>query len=167
MGIQDAELAARLQAHSIPEPNTGCWLWLGSSSRWGYGQLRVAGKTRQAHRLSYEAFRWAIPAGAFVCHACDTPACVNPAHLFLGTHADNMADMREKGRWRRDPAAHLASVRRGERHGNAKLSTADVLAIRAMLAVGRPGKEVAAQFGVNRSQISRIKTGARRRHEGS
>ena len=81
----------------IPEPNTGCWLWLGFISPDGYG-------TRLAHRRAWELARGPIPDGMLVCHRCDVRHCVNPDHLFLGTHLDNMRDMIRKGRGGWTPA---------------------------------------------------------------
>lgn len=90
-----------IEDRSIPEPNSGCWLWLGSlrggSNVYGYVGLAAAPHT-VAHRLSYEAFKGAIPAGLCVCHRCDQPSCVNPDHLWLGTYRDNTRDMIAKRR---------------------------------------------------------------------
>lgn len=75
-----------------------CWIWTGAKYKNGYGAFRFFGKNTTAHRVAYILTRGQIPTGMFVCHKCDTPACVRPSHLFLGTQKDNMRDASLKGR---------------------------------------------------------------------
>jgi hypothetical protein len=92
-----AEALEKFESMYCPEPNSGCWLWT-KETRGGYGYFRMGGEAWRAHRLAWRLFVGPIPKDLFVCHHCDTPPCVNPAHLFVGTHRKNMQDMREKGR---------------------------------------------------------------------
>ena len=138
-------LPDRFEAQIAREPNSGCWLWAGSYHRQGYGLIRVHGKQRLAHRFSYERFIGEIPAGANICHKCDVPECVNPEHLFVGSQADNVADMVHKGR--------LAD-RRGSNHPQAKLSEQQVLAIRENAASQRI---IAGQYGISKTMVRLIK----------
>jgi hypothetical protein len=117
-------LCESLLARSAPCAN-GCREWLGASGGSGHGQTSVNGKRLGAHVAMYEAVHGPIPAGMEVRHSCDNPPCIAIEHLLLGTHADNMRDMRERGRhrWGERP--------RGAAHHNSKLTEADVLAIRS------------------------------------
>ena len=127
-----------------------CWVWTGGKLESGYGQFKLRSYVRvSSHRLSYEWANGAIPDGMFVCHKCDNPPCVNPAHLFLGTPKDNMHDMIDKGRRVLAPAI-------GEKNGRAVLTVEKVAEIRASSV---PYRKLAAQYGVGLSQIGRIKSG--------
>lgn len=87
----------------MPEPNSGCWLWMGNlADKRGYGLVSVRSGDKYirigAHRFSWQLHKGPIPKGILVCHHCDVPSCVNPDHLFLGTHSDNTKDAHSKGR---------------------------------------------------------------------
>lgn len=137
---------------AIPEPMSGCWLWLGPVTCDGYGKQGG----RLAHRISWEIWRGEVPRGLHVLHRCDTACCVNPDHLFLGTHADNMADMRKKGR--------RLGAGVGSKNGRSKLSDDSVARIRQMAASGLYLREIAPQFDVGMSTISRVLRGESWRH---
>ena len=90
----------RFHARYLPEPNSGCWLWVGYIGSHGYGEVtgRKTQREKMAHRRAWQLFHGIIPEGAFICHRCDVKICVNPSHLFVGTAATNMQDMWEKNR---------------------------------------------------------------------
>lgn len=87
----------RLLSGYIEDEKTGCWLWTGSKYRNGYGWLKVFGKNRSAHRYSYELHKGEIPEGLEVLHSCDVKHCVNPNHLRVGSHSENMKDAADRG----------------------------------------------------------------------
>lgn len=125
-----------------------CWIYGGALTGEGYGTFGATNYPfpKLAHRRMWTIFYGPIPEGRFVCHACDNPPCVNPAHLFLGTTQDNTADRHEKGR-----------DARGERINTAKLTEGDVLAIRAEHAVlGLSTTTLGRKYGVSQPMISFI-----------
>lgn len=131
------------------DPFGGCWLWSGAMSKKpGYGTLNVEGKTVGAHRFSWFIFQGPLNDNDFVLHRCDIRACVNPAHLFLGTQKDNIADMVAKDR-------HA----RGERNAQAKLAARDIPEIRALREKGWTQLKIAERFGVSQVKISQILRG--------
>lgn len=172
MGAHRLPAGPRIEARHTPEPNTGCWLWTGTVLRHGYGQICVDGGRDLAHRASWRHFRGAIAEGLWVLHRCDTPACINPDHLFLGTHQDNVDDKVSKGRQPRMAcapkrpatgarnAAHTRPDRRprGVTQGSAKLTDELVRQIRDARARGVPQREVARQFGTSQGNVQRIAT---------
>lgn len=91
-------LAERLEERAVPEPNSGCLLWLGAVNDSGYGHMSFGAKVVGVHRLAWISAIGPIPAGAHVLHSCDQPSCLNVRHLFLGDHAANMRDMASKKR---------------------------------------------------------------------
>jgi hypothetical protein len=111
MTYRKKPLIVRFSRYLSPKNSNGCILWVGAKNNAGYGQfgLGVGKKMVMAHRLIWELVRGPIPRGLLVCHRCDVPSCVNPDHLFLGTHADNMSDMVAKGRHQRGPG-HTAGM---------------------------------------------------------
>jgi hypothetical protein len=135
-----------------------CWVWTGRRTPRGYGEfgLHKPGRSSRAHRVAWELTHGPIPDGMCICHACDNPPCCNPAHLFLGTSADNTRDMDEKGR-------RVVGLRpvypTGETHPMAKLNSAQVAEMRALRSNGWGERQLAARFGVGHSQVHRIVSG--------
>ena len=135
-----------------------CWEWRGAKDSCGYGEINIDDKTVRAHRLSWELANSSIPEGegyhgTCVLHTCDNRACVNPKHLFLGTQADNIHDMAQKGRQR------LAGTFRGEENGNSKLTKQSVLEIRGLLEDRHHQREIALIYEVSQATINYINVG--------
>ena len=139
-----------------------CWLWTGSRNPKGYGHFGLGGQCTQAHRAAWILTNGAIPDGLCVLHKCDNPPCVRPDHLFLGTNADNMADMVSKGRAAQRDNSNYP---RGENHPNAKLTDSAVLEIRARYAAGEMGTyRLASLYHVAQMTIHGIVTRKHWRH---
>lgn len=141
----------RLALRSVAQPN-GCIIFTGNLNPAGYGRLWVKGRIYYPHRLSYMVNIGPIPAGMCVCHRCDSPPCINPAHLFLGTHADNAADMIQKGR---------APYRPDIRQISAKLSKSQAIAIKND---SRSYRQIANDYGISKSLVHGIKSGRNWNH---
>jgi hypothetical protein len=142
-----ADIGDRLMKHSEWDAQ-GCLVWTGYRSRLGYGRVALDGRSVSAHRASYETFVGSIGRGMLVCHKCDNRACIRPAHLFLGTQKQNMADMATKQRRRG------VGGTRGEAHPAAKVTVEQVLAIRASMATAN---EVAEFFGITTKHVYQIR----------
>lgn len=149
MGRPQLTLEERFKSRAKPMPS-GCIEWVGEKSVYGYGVLReirlaTGSKVFMAHRVAWELTFGAIPKNVLVCHHCDNRSCVNPEHLFLGSHKDNTQDMVHKGR--------SAS---GEKHGNVKLTKQQALIIEHSVCTNRTLSE---RYGISESQIRRIRGG--------
>ena len=148
-GRRESPIADRFWAKVAKSGPDECWEWNGNRNPRGYGSLTLGSRrdgtrrTVRAHRVSWELAYGAIPDGLCICHTCDNRACVNPAHLFLGTQADNVADCMRKGRH------------------HAKLGADEVRAIRDASARGQSQYSVATEFGVGQAHVSRIVNGQR------
>ncbi len=142
----------RVHRHYKRGAPTQCWLWEGFTTVYGYGQLAAGpkgGGTVLAHRAAWESHHGRdIPKGMVIMHSCDTPACVNPAHLILGTQRENMKDMHAKKR-------HVVPHARGTEHHSCRFTEIDVRHIRRS---SLPPKDLAAQYGVNVTSINRIRS---------
>jgi hypothetical protein len=127
------------------DTNGGCWLWSGYQTKQGYGRFKLNPETCEfSHRAAWRIYRGPIPHGLHVLHRCDVPLCCNPDHLFLGTHADNMADMHAKGR---------------ARNGREKLLPHQVLKIREQLGAGAKRRDLCREYGVSYTTITQIHAG--------
>lgn len=140
--IDPAEVFPESISQRLVVSPTGCWEWTGAQHPLGYGVVKVAGKQWAVHRYVSTLIDGKIPAGMHVLHRCDNRACVNPAHLFRGTHSDNMADKQQKGRTV-SPAT--------------KLSAEQVQEIRARYQAGGVSyRTLAAKYGVSKETIGAV-----------
>lgn len=136
----------------------GCWPWLGYAGDRGYGVYAYAkGSKKRSHRIAYELATGPIPDGMIVCHSCDNPRCCNPAHLWLGTDADNNADRQAKGRTVSPFGEGYTGNRpRGETHGSARLTEDQA---REILARPEHNALLAREYGVSETCVGRLRRG--------
>jgi hypothetical protein len=142
---RDAAIARFLANVKIPDDPDDCWTWMGHTLWGGYGQFNMHGTCTTAHRAAYILFVGDMPEGTEACHTCDNPPCVNPSHVFPGTHSDNVQDCIRKGRF-------FGGLR--------KLSDAEVVEIRALLAeTDLSLAAIGERFGVHAVSVFDIKHG--------
>ena len=151
MKDEDRARLAKYLSERIAPPNAdGCILWLGSVDKYGYGVVNRGKKHLKAHRVAWMLKHGEAPDGMCVCHNCDVRACVNPDHLFIGTHVSNMADKVQKKR-----------QSRGEDHARAKLNRGHVEEIRRLYAAdeGMTYRQLGHRVGVSHETIRQIIAG--------
>jgi hypothetical protein len=136
-------LADTLASHSMPEPNSGCLLWTGPVNTHGYGRLQYEGVQITSNRAAWISAHGEIPRGLIVCHKCDVRSCINPNHLWLGTHAENARDRYLKGR---SPA--------GETHGLCQITAQQAMEI---FLSPLPQRKIAALYHVSKTHVAAIK----------
>lgn len=148
---------------SVPKIASNCWIWTGKKDRKGYGLMHAYRENGEpfntgAHRISWSLFRGKIEPGKIICHHCDIPVCVNPAHLFIGTHKDNVDDMYKKGR-------RVVSGFPGEKNSGCKITEEIVKKIRDDYSSKKYSQEqIGSFYGLKQSQISRIIRGESWKH---
>jgi hypothetical protein len=149
---QSTDFVHRFLNKVARNPVTGCWEWQSNINPGGYGTFWLNQRPFRAHRLSYQIFR-DTPGDLMVCHRCDNRRCVNPAHLFLGTAADNAADAQRKGR---------CASGRGAGRPVSKLPHYAVAEIRRLRSKGASIRDIAQRFGISKSYAGRVASGQRR-----
>ena len=145
-------LAHRFWSKVDPASSQCCWEWTACKSLHGYGQFRLNNQMLKAHRVAYTLSKSEIPSDLIVRHTCDNPACCNPAHLILGTHAENMADMVERKR---------SNKAKGEDNSSCKLTSKQVMEIYNS---PLPQNELAKLYNITQTNISLIKLKKTWRH---
>jgi hypothetical protein len=145
------DVAVRLFAKV--QKTDGCWLWQGSATADGYGEIWRDGRLERVHRVAYELLVGPIPDGLFILHSCDTPNCVNPSHLEPGTNSKNLQDAAARRRFmqQRHPEKY-----QGENSGNAKITRAIVREIRSLAAAGETFTAIAPRFNLARTTVGKI-----------
>lgn len=153
-GLSEEQIAALKPAFDARvQRSPGCWTWIGYVRPNGYGSYKARGRNFQAHQLAVLLDGRDVPRGLDVCHKCDNRRCVNPAHLYVGTRAQNMADCIARGRHNK-PA--------GEKHPRCKLSDAQVAFIRQRAAAGEGINALGREYRVHGATVSRLVRGIKR-----
>jgi len=147
-GAWNASVEDRMKAAFVVDPVTGCHNWIRAKTGSGYGAIVINQRTLCAHRIAFELANGPIGDDAFVLHNCDNPACVNPAHMRLGTHEDNMHDKIVRSR-----------VPAGECHYNSSINKDQALEIVRLFSDGKTGKEVMEITGLSKGVIYNVKYG--------
>ena len=167
--LDDGDFCERFWTKVRRGPAGECWTWEGALQTSGYGMIWC--KSRKgpvlAHQVSYVLEHGDVGPGMEIIHSCDNPACVNPAHLKQGTHAENLADAARKGRMSSGSEHRekvLAGMRLGEKHPKAKLTDRQVKSIREYKAAGVSDAHLALEFGVSRALIYKLHRGTARQH---
>lgn len=135
------------------DEETGCWMWQAFRNPKGYGMIYYDGRVWLAHRLSFTLHRHNIPGGLCACHSCDTPSCVNPDHIFLGSNADNVQDAVNKGR-----------IPFGESRSNSKLTDELVMEMVSKYANGATSRELSEEYGIHEAYVPAIIRGKQWKH---
>lgn len=151
---RSAALIAKFAEMYIPEPNSGCWLWSGNTQVKNYGVFYIGRRGYLAHRVSYTMHVGNIPDRLHVLHLCDNPCCVNPDHLYVGTHLQNMDDRAARGR----------SKGGGQRGTECPWAKLDETTVRRIRADKRPGSVAAREYGINSGTFYKIKRRERWSH---
>lgn len=157
IGKERKTLLEKFWSKVVSKSTDECWEWNGSKEKQGYGilNLRITGKYLKAHRASWEIHFGEIPNNLCVCHKCDNRSCVNPSHLFLGIHQENMADMTVKKRYKNT---------KGELNGRSKLTKEQVVEILNMKNKGISQQKIANYYNVSQVRISMIFSGKSWKH---
>lgn len=161
--LTDGELAERFWRKAKIGTKDECWPWLASTSgsKSAYGQTLVNGRNRKAHAVAYELFhKTKIPKGMLACHTCDNHLCVNPHHIFIGTHKDNMQDMIRKGR------GFVPAPMIGSRNPRAIINEETALKVKQFRIEGKARSQIAELTGLTISNVGAIVEGRSWRHVG-
>jgi len=159
--VKDVERAKLLFLNRVHKTES-CWLWKGSLNnlRGGYGYLKTNGVMYRAHRLAWLLFKGKVPRSLQVCHTCDVRACVNPDHLYLGSHEENIRDAVLRGRMAsgKNHGLHKHPEARafGERNGMAQFTSREAELIRQLAKSGKPSSQIAKEFHASYRAVHRI-----------